>query len=474
MEYFLRRWECVCFISLHTLVLTCSSSFSIYIYMVTSIILPQVQIPKPRPRRFSSSGWISLGSMVKRSEKKVKFKRWCIYFSKDSRLPTWKKILGQIIAKGNACVDFRQVSECKVELIWPTPVTVMSVQRLIRKASEQCTTFKIVDNPQGIDDEGDNAATSAAAAAGGDEESSASPVELEHTPGKRQRGDVSEISPSTAMRLCSASFEPASSATGSRSGGFSWDPSEETIVLTRALVAIASPGRLLSLKVENLGLLFSIKGDASDLGHQKYDVSRDKMLGQGAYAKVFVGTTLAGGRPVALKLFPRGRDPGAPVYDAEMEVRRFCALPPHPNIVRLLDVQFFPQRAGGHAAAIGLVFELFDTDGRQFLKKMPMKIAGARHLLRGLLAALACMHAVGLVHADVKPANILLRGAGPFRQGFQRMLAAASGAATCRAQSSGGEASGRLDAVNNEALEVTHHLPQSFEVGVGLGVAVRQ
>ena len=393
-----------------------------------------------------------------------------------------EKILGQIIEEGNACVDFRQVSECKVELIWPTPVTVMSVQRLIRKASEQCKTFKIVDNPQGIDDEGDNAATAAAPAAGGDEESPASPVELEQPPGKRQRGEESEISPSNATRFgrASASFEPASSATGSRSGGFSWDPSEETIVLTRDLGAIASPSRLLSLKVENLGLLFDIKGDAVDLDHQKYDVSKDKMLGQGAYAKVFVGTTLAGGRPVALKLFPRGRDPGAPVCDAEMEVRRFCALPPHPNIVRLLDVQFFPQRAGGHAAAIGLVFELFDTDGRQFLKKMPMKIAGARHLLRGLLAALACMHAVGLVHADVKPANILLRGAGPFRQGFQRMLgsarsvAAASGAATCRAQSSGGEASGRLDAVNNEALEVTHHLPQSFEVGVGLGVAVRQ
>jgi len=265
-------------------------------------------------------------------------------------------------------------------------------------------------------------------------------------------------------------------------------------IATRATSAFAPPCRLLSMKVENLGLLFSCKGDAP-ARHEKYLVSWDLKLGQGAYAKVFVGTALAEGRSVALKLFER-RSREAPGLDAETEVRRFCALPPHPNIVKLLDVHFFPQRTGTtgegwgrNAAAIGLVFDLFDTDARQFLKKMPLQMAGARHLLRSLLAALACMHAVGLLHADVKPANILLRGAGPFRKGFLRMLANADEVAAAKrkemletaderalrlkpwAESAGRAAPGRLDAVKTEAFEVTHHLPQSFEVGVGLGGA---
>jgi serine/threonine protein kinase len=77
--------------------------------------------------------------------------------------------------------------------------------------------------------------------------------------------------------------------------------------------------------------------------------------------------------------------------------------------------------------AIGLVFERFDTDVRQFLKMWPLKVAGMRRVLRIVLAALAYMHELGLVHANFKPANILLRGAGAFQDGWRRLIGRAMG-----------------------------------------------
>ena len=59
-----------------------------------------------------------------------------------------------------------------------------------------------------------------------------------------------------------------------------------------------------------------------------------------------------------------------------------------------------------------MVFERFDTDIRQFLKMSPLKVAGMRHVLRCVLAALA--FELGMVHADLETANMLLRGAGAF------------------------------------------------------------
>ena len=72
-----------------------------------------------------------------------------------------------------------------------------------------------------------------------------------------------------------------------------------------------------------------------------------------------------------------------------------------------------------------MVFERFDTDIRQFLKMSQLKVAGMRHVLRSVLAALA--FELGMVHADLKTANMLLRGAGAFQDGWRRLLGKAMG-----------------------------------------------
>ena len=59
-----------------------------------------------------------------------------------------------------------------------------------------------------------------------------------------------------------------------------------------------------------------------------------------------------------------------------------------------------------------MVFEHFETDVKQFLKKAPLDIAGMRHVLRKVVSALTYMHELGILHADLKPANILMRPEG--------------------------------------------------------------
>ena len=152
---------------------------------------------------------------------------------------------------------------------------------------------------------------------------------------------------------------------------------------------------------------------------------------------------------------------------------RYVALPGHPHFVKLLDVGLFQRPC--QPPEIGLVFERFDTDVRQFLKLRPLKVAGMRHVLRSVLAALAYMHELGLAHADLKPANILLRGAGAFKDGWRRLVGRArklipSGGAT----SAIGAASAIGGADVDEPLELTYHLPASFEVCVLLDQTSQQ
>ena len=94
-------------------------------------------------------------------------------------------------------------------------------------------------------------------------------------------------------------------------------------------------------------------------------------------------------------------------------------------MVKLMDVVLL--RRPSQSLAIGMVVERFDTDVRQFLKMSPLEVPGMRHVLRCVLAALAYMHELGLVHADLKTANMLLRGAGAFQDGWHRLLGRAMG-----------------------------------------------
>jgi eukaryotic-like serine/threonine-protein kinase len=111
-------------------------------------------------------------------------------------------------------------------------------------------------------------------------------------------------------------------------------------------------------------------------------------------------------RTVALKvLHPHlARDPAT--RDSFLAEGRSLARVEHPNVVRVLD-------AGESDGAVYLAMEFVDgqpltarPDGR------PLSLSKATAIAEQLAAALGAIHALGLVHCDVKPANILIERRG--------------------------------------------------------------
>ena len=123
-----------------------------------------------------------------------------------------------------------------------------------------------------------------------------------------------------------------------------------------------------------------------------------EFLGEGAFGEVF--QLKHRGEDVAIK-FPRHHN------DMLTEVAALASVPPHESIVQLLDVH----RVGD---AVGLIFPLYEAT----LKKMTARDAPSLHpaecqfVARALSQALGHMHDHGVLHCDVKPANVLVSGPG--------------------------------------------------------------
>ena len=174
-------------------------------------------------------------------------------------------------------------------------------------------------------------------------------------------------------------------------------------------------------------------------------------MGSGTYGDVYAGVSQgAVPQQVAIKVC---------IGDVIREVALLCALSPHPPIITLVDVGLFQLKRKLHQPALGLVFEAFDVDLRKFLNRQPLRLAAMRHVLRSVLKALAYVHERGLVHADLKPANILLRGVGDFQRGFRKL----AGVSASSAASS--SVADRTIEDNNMEVDLANHLSCCFEVG---------
>ncbi len=133
-----------------------------------------------------------------------------------------------------------------------------------------------------------------------------------------------------------------------------------------------------------------------------------EQLGRGGFAPVWLARETYGAKEVrraAVKLFAIGGGRGADRDAVAEEAGALCRVE-HPNVVR------FYQLAIDEAAGVaGLAMEyVHGTQLDRRLEDGPLSIDEALDVGVAVASALAAVHAAGLVHRDVKPANVVEAG----------------------------------------------------------------
>jgi serine/threonine-protein kinase len=147
--------------------------------------------------------------------------------------------------------------------------------------------------------------------------------------------------------------------------------------------------------------------DGNVLAGTRYRILRT--IGRGAMGVVYEAEHIDLQRRVALKVMSHEEASAKVAASFRREARAIARLC-HPNLVMIHD---FGEAAGGRAYC---AMELLrgETLEQRFLRegRVPVRDAVALGILacRGLEAA----HAVGVVHCDLKPANLFLSSTGPF------------------------------------------------------------
>ncbi|WP_395244614.1 PASTA domain-containing protein [Agromyces sp. MMS24-K17] len=131
-----------------------------------------------------------------------------------------------------------------------------------------------------------------------------------------------------------------------------------------------------------------------------------ELLGTGGSASVFAAVDTESGASVALKLLHPHLSERAAVREAFFEEARRAEPLRHPNLAGVLGV-------GTHDADPPMAWIAFELAPGQSLAEHverhgQLDVAESLAVLDGVLRALAAAHAIGLVHRDVSPANVMV------------------------------------------------------------------
>jgi len=132
-----------------------------------------------------------------------------------------------------------------------------------------------------------------------------------------------------------------------------------------------------------------------------------RRLAVGGSSSVFLAEHRKSGDLRVLKVFRQVPDvvEGSTTFDRFLREYELVEHLDHPNIVRIYDIGV----ADDH---LFLAMEYFPGGDLRARMKRPMPWPEALAYLRQMAAALGALHAVGVLHRDVKPGNLLLREDG--------------------------------------------------------------
>jgi len=149
-----------------------------------------------------------------------------------------------------------------------------------------------------------------------------------------------------------------------------------------------------------VGVSTTLLGDRYELG---------RLLGSGGMARVYEGHDRVLDRRVAIKVLNAGLAADAEFVARFQREARAAARLAHPGVVAVYDT-------GDHEGTRFIVMEY--VEGRTLadvLAEGPLAPARAAEVGREVLAALGAAHDRGLVHRDVKPANIMVTPEGALK-----------------------------------------------------------
>ena len=131
----------------------------------------------------------------------------------------------------------------------------------------------------------------------------------------------------------------------------------------------------------------------------------DRLIGEGGFGVVYECQELSLGRTVAVKMLK-------PDVSSDRELKRFLAEGRnlatlcHPNVVQIF-------RLGTHEGRPYIAMEFVRGNTlRDHLRSQPRSTRESLELMRQVAAGLAAIHAMGIIHRDLSPSNILVTDGG--------------------------------------------------------------